>query len=132
MGRLLVIYCIDIDGTICSISVEDYSLAEPYEDRIEEINKLYKRNKIIFHTARGSLMGQDHSELTIKQLKKWGVNYHEIVFGKLLQIILMIKLQIYLSGLRFNNENNLDSNKELVVLEVVYNHQGTWIMPKYY
>ena len=76
-------YCIDIDGTICSISVEDYSLAEPYEDRIEEINKLYKSgNKIIFHTARGSLTGQDHSELTIKQLKKWGVNYHEIVFGK--------------------------------------------------
>ena len=76
-------YCIDIDGTICSISLEDYSLAQPYENRIKQINKLYEEgNKIIIHTARGSLTGLDHSELTIKQLKNWGVNYHEISFGK--------------------------------------------------
>ena len=76
-------YCFDIDGTICSISVENYNLASPYEDRIELINKLYREgNKIIFHTARGYLTGLDHRDLTLNQLKKWGVNYHEIVFGK--------------------------------------------------
>ena len=32
-------YCFDIDGTICSISVEDYSLASPYQNRIKQINK---------------------------------------------------------------------------------------------
>ena len=76
-------YCFDIDGTICSISVEDYSLASPFQNRIKQINTLHKEgNKIIFHTARGFLTGEDHSELTINQLKSWGVNYHEIVFGK--------------------------------------------------
>ena len=84
MERLLLnTYCFDIDGTICSISVEDYNLAIPYEDRIKQINKLYlEGNKIIFYTARGYLSGVDHTNLTTNQLKKWGVNYHEIIFGK--------------------------------------------------
>ena len=44
-----MIYCIDIDGTICSKDNEDYNFAVPYEDRIEIINQLYEEgNKIIF------------------------------------------------------------------------------------
>ena len=27
--KYMKIYCFDIDGTICTISVEDYSMAEP-------------------------------------------------------------------------------------------------------
>ena len=76
-------YCFDIDGTICSISVDDYSLAEPFKDRIEKINDLYKNgDKIIFYTARGSLTGLNHEKLTKQQLDKWGVKYHEIKFNK--------------------------------------------------
>ena len=75
-------YCIDIDGTICTISVNDYSAAEPYFDRIEQLNSLYDEgNRLIYFTARGSLSGQNHKELTRKQLKEWGVKYHEILFG---------------------------------------------------
>ena len=29
-------YCFDIDGTICSISVENYSLAKPYKDELSK------------------------------------------------------------------------------------------------
>ena len=76
-------YCIDIDGTICSISVKDYSYAEPYLERIKQINSLYDEgNTIIIFTARGSLTGINHEELTLKQLKTWGVSYHKILFGK--------------------------------------------------
>ena len=32
------IYCFDIDGTICTISVADYSMAEPYPERINQIS----------------------------------------------------------------------------------------------
>ena len=80
---LMKTYCFDIDGTICSISVNDYSLAKPYEKRIEQINKLYAEgNKIIFNTARGFLSKKNLEELTKKQLSDWGVKYHEIYFGK--------------------------------------------------
>ena len=59
------IYCFDIDGTICTISVEDYSMAEPYPERINQINALYDEgNKIIFNTARGFETGIDWSDLT--------------------------------------------------------------------
>ena len=78
-----MIYCIDIDGTICSKDNEDYNFAVPYEDRIKTINKLYDEgNKIIFFTARGSATGIDWEDITKKQLDKWQVKYHELRFGK--------------------------------------------------
>ena len=47
------IFCFDIDGTLCSKSETDYSLAEPYVERINQVNKLYEEgNKIILFTAR--------------------------------------------------------------------------------
>ncbi len=78
-----MIYCIDIDGTICSKDNEDYNFAVPYEDRIKIINKLYDEgNKIIFFTARGSATGIDWEDITKKQLDEWQVKYHELRFGK--------------------------------------------------
>lgn len=84
-------FVFDIDGTICTITNGDYSLAEPLRDRIEYINKLYlEGNIIIFHTARG--MGRsDNSQVfadrkfkkfTQKQLDNWGVKYHKLFMGK--------------------------------------------------
>ncbi len=78
-----LVYCFDIDQTICASDPEDYTLAEPHLYRIEVINQLYfSGHKIIFSTARGSLTGIDHSALTINQLKAWNVKYHELHFGK--------------------------------------------------
>ena len=76
-------YCFDIDGTICSMSIKDYSLAEPYLDRIKQINNLYDEgNIVIFNTARGHESGIDWSDLTKTQLKNWGVKFHSLYFSK--------------------------------------------------
>tara|TARA_Y100000590_G_C15444482_1_gene910182 strand:+ start:396 stop:692 length:297 start_codon:yes stop_codon:yes gene_type:complete len=77
------IYCIDVDGTLCTKSEEDYSKATPYVDRIETVNKLHDEgNEIIIFTARGSLTGKNWEELTKNQLDSWGVKYSKLIFGK--------------------------------------------------
>tara|TARA_Y100000591_G_scaffold325628_2_gene346874 strand:+ start:1744 stop:2055 length:312 start_codon:yes stop_codon:yes gene_type:complete len=77
------IFCFDIDGTLCTKSETDYSLAEPYVERINQVNKLYEEgNKIILFTARGSKTGLNHENLTKIQLKQWGVKFNELLFGK--------------------------------------------------
>tara|TARA_B100001093_G_scaffold343962_2_gene328686 strand:+ start:11177 stop:11527 length:351 start_codon:yes stop_codon:yes gene_type:complete len=90
-------YCVDIDGTICTPTVgRDYHKAEPWQDRIKVLNKLYDEgNYIIYFTARamGRFSEHPHSiasvkaeavlfELTQKQLNDWGVKYHELIMGK--------------------------------------------------
>ena len=49
-------YCVDIDGTICTLTPDPktYEDAEPWNDRIQTINKLYDEgNHITYFTARG-------------------------------------------------------------------------------
>jgi hypothetical protein len=78
----MLIY-VDIDHTICNTNGTDYASSEPMLDRIKKINDLYDEgNTIVYWTARGSVTGIDHSELTKKQFKAWGVKYHELKFGK--------------------------------------------------
>ena len=36
-----MIYCFDIDGTICSFTDGDYESAVPFSARIEQLNKLF-------------------------------------------------------------------------------------------
>ena len=81
-----MIYCFDLDGTICSIAKIKgemrYDLAEPFLDVIAKINNLKaKGNKIIISTARGSVTGIDLRRLTLSQLKKWCVKYDELYLG---------------------------------------------------
>lgn len=78
-----MIYCFDIDGTICSLTDGNYADATPYLRRIETVNRLYDEgNKIIFFTARGSTTGIDWTDVTAAQLKEWGAKYHELHLGK--------------------------------------------------
>uniref|UniRef100_A0A6M3LAN2 FCP1 homology domain-containing protein n=1 Tax=viral metagenome TaxID=1070528 RepID=A0A6M3LAN2_9ZZZZ len=73
---------IDIDNTICS-QEKDYSKAAPFPDRIKEYNLLYDLgHNITYWTSRGTTSGIDWRELTEKQLKEWGVKYHDLKFGK--------------------------------------------------
>lgn len=78
-------YVIDIDGTICNEGgkVEDRL---PFLERIEQFNKLYEEgHTVVYHTARGlkSGRGENHYRpVTEKQLKEWGVKYHELSFKK--------------------------------------------------
>ena len=84
--------CFDIDNVICKTNTKrDYSKSIPLKKNIEVINLAYKNGyNIILYTAR--YMGRCNGNianvrkmikpLTLKQLKKWGVKYHEIHFGK--------------------------------------------------
>lgn len=75
---------VGIDGTICDSAKEnDYENAKPIQNRIDAINKLYDAgHTIIMTTARSTNTGKDFSQLTKKQLKEWGVKYHDISFSK--------------------------------------------------
>ena len=90
-------YCIDIDGTICTPTVgRDYHKAEPWQDRIKVINKLYDEgNYIIYFTARAmGRFSEEHFEFAVQkanvlmynetyiQLKEWGCEFHQLIMGK--------------------------------------------------
>ena len=78
-----MIYCFDIDGTICTNTDGDYESALPINERIDKINSLYDSGNIVhFYTARGTQTGIDWRKLTQLQLKKWGVKYHKLMLGK--------------------------------------------------
>ena len=80
-----IIY-VDIDLTICHsdfYNILKYSICTPYPNRIDKINKLYDENNyIVYWTARGSLSGIDWTNLTTKQLSKWGCKYHKLILRK--------------------------------------------------
>ena len=81
------IYIVDIDGTICTQNhfkngSRDYEQAQPIKERIIKINNLYEQgNEIHYWTARGSVSGIDHLELTKNQLKEWGCRYTSLRVG---------------------------------------------------
>ena len=78
-----MIYCFDIDGTICTNTEGAYEQAVPINSRIDHVNKLYEGgNTIKFFTARGSTTGICWRKLTEEQLSEWGVKYHELILGK--------------------------------------------------
>ena len=79
---------IDIDETICFYpNKRRYDLAEPSQENIAKINKLYDEGwKIIYWTARG---GSEKSkkaancyyDFTWKQLESWGCKFHDLSTG---------------------------------------------------
>jgi SAM-dependent methyltransferase len=78
-----MIYCFDIDGTLCTNTEGEYELAEPFSDVIARVNGLYEDgHRILLYTARGSTTGIDWREATERQLASWGAKYHELFFGK--------------------------------------------------
>jgi len=79
-----MVYCFDIDGTICSLREKsDYEKAEPFSDMVEKINFLYKNgNKIIIMSARGCVSDKDWAEFTANQLRLWGISYHQLIMNK--------------------------------------------------
>ena len=81
--------CFDLDGVICTTFKKRYFTAKPKKKIIKLINELYKKNTIIVFTAR--FMGRYNNakiaktkgeKLTKNQLKKWNLQYHELIMGK--------------------------------------------------
>ena len=75
----MLIY-VDIDETICfTPDSRDYSLAEPYLDKIQKINNLYDQgHEIVYWTARGRVTKIDWYKITKNQLDSWGAKYHQL------------------------------------------------------
>ena len=77
-----MIYCFDLDGTLCTQRNGDYENAEPFMDRVMKVNDLYRSgNTIIIETARGSETGKDWNETTKTQLDSWNLKYHTLRAG---------------------------------------------------
>jgi trehalose-6-phosphatase len=78
-----MIYCVDIDGTICDTPGNDYPKAIPRPGVINKINMLYDEgNTIWFFTSRGTTSGKDWYNFTFKQLVDWGVRYNKLIMNK--------------------------------------------------
>ena len=51
-----MIYCFDLDGTLCTNTNGNYKDAKPYKDRISKVNSLFNDGHIIIiESARGGL-----------------------------------------------------------------------------
>lgn len=78
------VFCVDIDGVIATlVPGNDYNMAGPRQQTIDAINRFYDAgHTIILFTARGTMTGIDWREVTERQMREWGVCYHELHFGK--------------------------------------------------
>jgi glycerol-3-phosphate cytidylyltransferase len=82
---------VDIDDTICTTIDRDFENSIPNIPVINKINELYDKGmEIILYTARGGKSCQTLEEkivkygtLTTEWLKKNGVKYNQLLFGKL-------------------------------------------------
>ena len=86
-----MILCFDIDNVICKTNKTQYKKSTPNLKTIRLINEAYTLGaRIILFTGRfygrcgGNLkkIKKTDKGMTKKQLKKWGVKYHNLLFGK--------------------------------------------------
>jgi len=86
-----MIYCFDLDGTLCTNTYGKYLESIPYKTAIKEVNRLYDEgHTIIIDTARGGTSKIDWREKTEKQLQSWGVKYHQLRVGEKINADLFI------------------------------------------
>lgn len=86
-----MIYCFDLDNTICFTEKNKYSDSTPNLDMIKRVNHLYDEGHTIkIYTARGmtsfngdvSLVYSNLFLKTENQLKNWGLKFHQLILGK--------------------------------------------------
>lgn len=77
-------FVFDIDGVVAQLDESlQYDRELPAVRTIDIINRMYHMgNEIILFTARGYKTGLDWREVTERQMRDWGVCYHELKFGK--------------------------------------------------
>jgi hypothetical protein len=73
----------DLDGTLCSQTDGNYEFALPFRERIEHVNYLYSTGiRVLIFTARGASSGKDLRDMTLIQLRDWGILFDELIMGK--------------------------------------------------
>lgn len=79
-----MIYCFDLDGTICTMTHNNkYDQAKPIDLMVTAINELYLQGHTIkIFTARGASSGIDWTDMTKNQLHTWKLQYHELIMNK--------------------------------------------------
>lgn len=87
-----IIICFDIDNTICFTNKKkEYQKSKKNTEAISVVNDLYNNGYYIkLYTSRGmdrfkgnlKKINKVFYDFTNSQLKKWGVNYHELILGK--------------------------------------------------
>ena len=77
-----MIYCFDLDNTLCATESNKYEQSEPITHRINIVNELHDNgHTIIIDTARGSTSGKNWWHFTLTQLIQWGVKFHHLRTG---------------------------------------------------
>jgi len=86
-----MILCFDLDNVICKTKNVNYKNAKPIARTVKIINKAYSyKFKVLIFTGRfygkcngnlNKILKMDDG-LTKKQLKKWKIKYHRLIFGK--------------------------------------------------
>jgi trehalose-6-phosphatase len=77
-----MVYCFDLDGTLCNTDDNNYKDSTPKKKRIEIVNTLYEDgHTILIDTARGCVSGKNYFFFTMDQLKLWGVKFHTLRTG---------------------------------------------------
>ena len=77
-----MIYCFDLDNTLCHTDGNDYQNSIPIQERIDVVNKLYDEgNTIWIDSARGGTSGINWLSHTRNQLTDWGVKFHKVRTG---------------------------------------------------
>ena len=78
-----MIWMFDIDNTFVKTEGTDYPNSQPIKEMIDRINHHYEIGDTIkITTSRGSRSGKNWHELTLKQLRIWGVKYHKLIMNK--------------------------------------------------
>ena len=78
-----MIYCFDLDGTLCNDTHGNYENALPFPEMVADLNRLrVQGHRVIICTARGSGTGKDWRAMTEQQLANWGVGYDQLILGK--------------------------------------------------
>jgi len=111
----------DLDDVLCyrpsgyeNLGVLKYNYCCPIEENVKLVNSLYSEGyKIVIYTARGMSqfngnVSEIYSQLysqTIKQLNSWGLNYHQLVMGKIHYDVLIDDKAL----------NSLEVDKETIV-----------------
>ena len=76
---------------VCKTINKNYKTSKPNKKAIKKVNELYENGHII-KLFTGRYMGRNKEniikakkqgyKMTIKQLKKWDIKYHKLIFGK--------------------------------------------------
>ena len=78
----MIRWCFDLDNTLVKTEGSNYKESVPIDAAVKKVREYYERgDHIIIMTARGSSSKKDWREFTAKQLKDFGIPYHQLVVG---------------------------------------------------